>query len=331
MSVGDGTLCGDCACGGGIPLPAGEFRPVGPVVVLTAIGLEYEAVRAHLVAPRRTVHEETWFEEGEVTGAERRVVLGEVGAGNVRTAAFTERVRARFAPRAIIFVGVAGSLKPDVRLGDVVVADKVYAYDGSKHVPDAEFARPAAWEPAHGLLQAAKHSLRGSAWTERVRPGLFRPDRRPEVHIKPIAAGETVLNSMNSWLRERLTTVFNDAVAVEMESAGLATAGVFGKVDVLTIRGISDGADGDKGPADAGGSQHTAAAHAAAAAMTVIAALPGDDSGGSATGREPGPHGSSAEIPPSLRQINRADRKGVVNAVQHGNQTINYGSQATDR
>ncbi|MFI8157699.1 nucleosidase [Streptomyces microflavus] len=329
--MGGVTLGVDSACGGESPLPTGEFGPAGPIVVLTAIGLEYEAVRAHLVAPRRAVHEGTWFEVGEVTGVGRQVVLGEVGAGNVRTAAFAERARARFAPRAMIFVGVAGSLKPDVRLGDVVVADKIYAYDGSKQVSDAEFARPAAWEPSHGLLQAAKHSLRGSAWTERVRAGVFRSDRQPEVHIKPVAAGETVLNSMNSALRKRLTTVFNDAVAVEMESAGMAAAGVLGKVDVLTIRGISDCADGHKGSVDAAGSQYIAAAHAAAAAMTVIAALPGNDGQGDDTGRDTGPHGGSAVVPPISRQINKADRKGVVNAVQNGSQTIEYGTRATDR
>ncbi|MDH6696827.1 5'-methylthioadenosine/S-adenosylhomocysteine nucleosidase [Streptomyces griseoviridis] len=309
----------------------GEFGPAGPIIVLTAIGLEYEAVRAHLVDPRRVIHEGTWFEAGEVTGSGHQVVLAEVGPGNRATAAFAERARARFAPRAIIFVGVAGSLKPDVRLGDVVVADKIYAYDGSKQASDAEFARPAAWEPSHGLLQAAKHSLRGTAWTERVRAGAFQPDRLPEVHVKPVAAGETVLNSMNSPLRERLTNVFNDAVAVEMESAGLATAAVLGKVDVLTIRGISDCADGAKASADARGSQQIAAAHAAAAAMAVIAALPGDDDISGATGQEPGPADDAPALAQGPRQVNRADRKGVVNAVQNGNQTINYGPQVTDR
>lgn len=76
-----------------------------------------------------------------------------------------EQARTRFTPRAIIFVGVAGSLKPDVRLGDVVVASRIYAYDGAKHVSDEVLARPAAWAASHDLLQAAKHALRGTEWT----------------------------------------------------------------------------------------------------------------------------------------------------------------------
>ncbi|GHD63341.1 5'-methylthioadenosine/S-adenosylhomocysteine nucleosidase [Streptomyces goshikiensis] len=308
----------------------GEFGLISPVVVLTAISLEYNAVREHLLDPRRVIHEGTWCEVGTVTGSERQVVIAEVGPGNLRTAVVAEQLRAAFAPLAIIFVGVAGSLKSDVRLGDVVVADKIYAYDGSKHGPDEQFARPAAWSPSHALLQTALHSLRGSAWRERIRLIAYRPDRLPEVHVKPVAAGETVLNSMDSPLRERLVRVFNDAVAVEMESAGLATAAALGKVDSLTIRGISDLANGAKASADAGGSQQIAASHAAAAAMAVIAALPDDlVEAAPADGSEPvvGPLTPG----PTLRQINKADRKGVVNAVQNGNQSITNGPRVTPR
>ncbi|MEV8395265.1 MULTISPECIES: 5'-methylthioadenosine/S-adenosylhomocysteine nucleosidase [unclassified Streptomyces] len=308
----------------------GEFGLHNPVVVLTAIGLEYEAVRAHLINPRRVVHEGTWFEAGEVAGSGRQVVLAEVGPGNRPTAVIAEQARTRFTPRAIIFVGVAGSLKPDVRLGDVVVASRIYAYDGAKHVSDEVFARPAAWAASHDLLQTAKHALRGTEWTGRVRAGAFESDGPPTVHFKPVAAGETLLSSMDSELRERLTRVFNDAVAVEMESAGLAEAAAIGGVKTLTIRGISDYADGAKASADARGMQGVAAAHAAAAAMTALAALPlgvgegGVDGQGSST--------SDGAAVQGLTQVNTADRKGVVNAVQNGSLTINHhGPQATER
>ncbi|MEV5681375.1 hypothetical protein [Streptomyces sp. NPDC052179] len=160
-----------------------------------------------------------------------------MGPGNRPTVVIAEQARTRFTPRAIIFVGVAGSLKPDVRLGDVVVASRIYAYDGAKHVSDKVLARPAAWAAwaaSHDLLQAAKHALRGTEWTGRVRAGAFEPDGPPTVHFKPVAAGETLLSSMDSELRERLTRVFNDAVAVEMESAGLAEAAAIGGVKTLT-------------------------------------------------------------------------------------------------
>lgn len=310
----------------------GEFGLHDPVVVLTAIGLEYEAVRAHLLSPRRVVHEGTCFEAGEVAGSDHQIVLTEVGPGNLSTAVIAEQARARFAPRAIVFVGVAGSLKPDVRLGDVVVASKVYAYDGAKHASDEVLARPAAWAASHDLLQAAKHALRGTAWADRVHTGAFKSDGPPAVHFKPVASGETVLTSMNSALRDRLTRVFNDAVAIEMESAGLAEAAAIGGVKTLTIRGISDYADGAKASADARGTQEIAAAHAAAAAMAVLAALPVRSRGNGVDGQGSGASDGTVAAAQGPKQVNRADRKGVVNAVQNGSLTINHhGPQAAER
>ncbi|MFE0773209.1 nucleosidase [Streptomyces sp. NPDC058861] len=296
-----------------------------PVVLLTAIGLEYRAVSAQLGEVRGLTHEGTRYDIGSVEGSARQVVLAQAGPGNVRTAVLAEQMRMRFKPCAILFVGVAGSLKADVELGDVVVADKIYAYDGSKHVADAEFARPAAWEPSHALLQTARHALeRGAGWRERILVDGLRPACPwPEVHFKPVAAGETVLDSATSRLRERFMREYNDAVAVEMESAGLATAAVLGGFEMLTIRGISDRADGSKASADGGGGQQIAAAHAAAAAAAVIAALPADEelagTPEEAGTERPGSH------PRNMKQINRADRRGVVNAVQGGNQTVTHG------
>ncbi len=102
-------------------------------------------------------------------------------------------------------------------------------------------------------------------------------------------------------------------------------------MDSLTIRGISDLADGAKASADARGSQQIAASHAAAAAMAVIAALPGDLVEATPAGGSEHADGPLSPAPPTLRQINKADRKGVVNAVQNGNQSITNGPRATPR
>ncbi|MEU3544861.1 5'-methylthioadenosine/S-adenosylhomocysteine nucleosidase [Streptomyces paromomycinus] len=291
-----------------------DIETARPVVVLTALGLEYEAVRAHLKDAQRVIHENTWFEQGQVSGAACPVVVAEVGPGNRPAAFVTEQARARFAPRAIFFVGVAGSLKADVRIGDVLVGTKIYAYDGAKHVDGASFARPESWHAPYGLLQTARHALKGDAWQQRVvSAGDRHGQALPKVHFKPIAAGEAVLSSLDSELRAMLLRNYNDATGIEMESAGLAAVGALGGVETLTIRGISDCADNGKEAADAAGSQPTAAAHAAAAAIEIIASLP-----------DAAPQERSAGVPgaASAVQVNTANDRGVVNAVQHGNLTI---------
>lgn len=249
-------------------------------------------------------------------GAGCPVLLAETGPGNRPAAFVTEQARIRFAPRAVFFVGVAGSLKADVGIGDVLVGTKIYAYDGAKHVDGTVLARPDSWIAPHGLLQTALHILKNDAWQKRIAGGRDRTGQElPKVHFKPIAAGEAVLSS-DSGLREMLFRNYNDAAAIEMESAGLAGAGSLGGVETLTVRGISDRADGGKEAADAAGSQEKAAAHAAAAAIEIIAALHG------AVSPPVQPEGQTAAGASKAVQVNTASDRGVVNAVQNGTLTI---------
>jgi nucleoside phosphorylase len=238
---------------------------------MTALDLEYAAVRAHLVGVRARRHEEgTIFETGRVGGSACSVAIVRVGPGNTATALIAERAIAMFRPKALLFVGVAGALRDDVRLGDVVVATRVYAFQGGKAEGSRFLARPQMWEAPHGLEQLAGYLAREVGWTRRV--GDRR--HRPAVHLKPIASGEVVVNSRTGWVADHLRLHFGDAVAVDMESVGLACTGhLNNSMPVLSVRGISDLADGDKREADRAGWQLAAAANAAAFAVTLAATV----------------------------------------------------------
>lgn len=113
------------------------------VVILTALGLEYDAVRAYLRERDFVRHETgTVFEVGTLAGTAWRMALAEVGAGNDAAAVVTEQARQLFSPRALLFVGVAGALKDDLALGDVVVATRVHSVHGGKDAPEGFLARP---------------------------------------------------------------------------------------------------------------------------------------------------------------------------------------------
>ncbi|MFI5531990.1 5'-methylthioadenosine/S-adenosylhomocysteine nucleosidase [Kitasatospora sp. NPDC051853] len=242
----------------------------GTVVVLTALGLEFEAVQAYLTDSQHELHPTgTVFEVGRLQGTERRVALAETGPGNQSAALVAEHARQLFSPVAMLFVGVAGAVKDDLHLGDVVVATKVQAYQGGKETRQGFLARPEGWQASHALLQLAKHVLRpNQPWTD------GDPASRPTVHFKPVGAGDVLLNSAKSPLRTQLHQHYNDVVAVEMESAGLAHAAHIAGVDALTVRGISDRADGRKYAAADEEHQPRAAANAAAAAMAIVRRLP---------------------------------------------------------
>lgn len=230
------------------------------IAVLTALPLEYRAVRDHLPATETRVHPYygTRAEVGRLPGTPWWVALLELGEGTLTAATLTERVLTWFAPQAVLFVGVAGALKEDIALGDVVVATKVYAIHGGKETPDGFLDRPLTWPAPHHLDSAARQALRGV----------------PHVHFKPIAAGDVVLSDADSPLAHRIREHFNDAVAIEMEGSGVAHAAhLAGRAGALIIRGISDRADAGKAQAEARGSQRYAAERAADAAIAVLREL----------------------------------------------------------
>jgi nucleoside phosphorylase len=128
-------------------------------IILTAISVEYQAVRDHLTQLREETQSGTIYERGNFATNSQSwdVIIMEIGGGNVQVALETERAINFFNPNIILFVGVAGGLK-DVSLGDVVVATKVYAYESGKAGQTFQ-ARPEVSSPTYRLLQLVGNAI----------------------------------------------------------------------------------------------------------------------------------------------------------------------------
>ncbi|MGW1912380.1 5'-methylthioadenosine/S-adenosylhomocysteine nucleosidase family protein [Streptomyces sp. NPDC002076] len=233
-----------------------ETKPT--VLVLTALALEYAAVRAHIKGRKDRPHpgNGTFVEVGHLPGTPWQVAAAELGEGARNTAALTASLIGWLRPEAVLFVGVAGSLKEDIALGDVVVGTKVYGIHGGKQTTDGLLIRPEAWHGSHALLSAARAAVRDL------------PDVR--AHFKPIATADVVLADAESEIARHVREHYNDAAAFEMEGAGAAHAAHLEGRQALVVRGISDQANAAKAVADAGGSQERAATQAAAVAVAVL-------------------------------------------------------------
>ncbi|MEU7478114.1 5'-methylthioadenosine/S-adenosylhomocysteine nucleosidase [Lentzea sp. NPDC042327] len=235
------------------------------VVVLTALESEYTAVRDLVEEPAVLRHAAgTRFEVGRIRGGTGRVALASAGAGNQPAAVLAERAIAEFRPRAVFFAGIAGALHDDLDLGAVVVATKVYGHHGGVEGENGFGARPQAWDADHELEQIARAVSRDGRW---------RLPTAPRVVFRPIAAGEVVLDSRLTPSAEHLRRHYSDAAAVELESAGTAKAAHLNRAPFLTVRGISDKADGRKLDTDRAGWQSIAAGNAAAFTLAVAAEL----------------------------------------------------------
>jgi nucleoside phosphorylase/tetratricopeptide (TPR) repeat protein len=233
----------------------GGQQPSSVAVVLTAHGEEYQALRDRLKDVEPLLHPSgTRAECGRLPGTGWHVVLAEIGEGSLTAAVLTERFTTWLSPEAVYFVGVAGGLKDEAGIGDVVVATKIYAVQGGKQTPEGFLVRPDAWHPSHRLEQAARYALRGKA------------------HLKPIAVADIVLADSDSAIAEHLHRHYNDAFALEMESAGVLQAAHLAGQDALIIRGIGNKADRHKDRQEAEGGRLLAARNSAAAVCAVLTA-----------------------------------------------------------
>lgn len=244
-------------------------------VILTAIPVEFKAVRAHLYSPNEEEHPTKGdvYDRGLFYGERNNwdILVAEVGAGNTMCCLETERAIEHFNPSVVIFVGIAGGIK-DVTYGDVVVADKAYGYEIGKIVKGDMLARPDLGKSTYGILQRAKAIARNDDWKKRIID--YDPEKNDPIAItKPIAAGEKVIASTRSPIFRHIKKNYSDTVAVEMEGYGFYKAiesneGVQG----LIVRGISDLLD-NKEETDQKGYQALASKNASAFAFEVLSKI----------------------------------------------------------
>ncbi|MSM38684.1 MAG: hypothetical protein GJT30_03550 [Geobacter sp.] len=169
--------------------------------------------------------------------------------GNLDAAHATADLIRDWSPRFVIVNGIAGGLNPEAQFfGDVVVSDSIIYYEPGKISRTGVATRNKQFQADPSLLDGLL-SLRDSTWKMRL---PSRPDGKtsshslPQLHFGPIASGEKVIAS--SVEADRLRSTHGKLIAVEMESAGVASAAfsAIKRIGFLTIRAICDFADEKK-------------------------------------------------------------------------------------
>ncbi len=170
------------------------------------------------------------FYEGRLNGA--RAVVVKAGVGKVNAACCTQALIDHFPVSCVINTGIAGSLKAEIDIGDVVLATDAVEHDmdvaalgyAPGKIPDMDVE---SFEADEKLRKIAKESC------EKVNPDI-------SVYEGRVVTGDQFISSKEkkAWLTE----TFGGCCA-EMEGAAIAHAAYLNQVPFLIVRAISDKAD----------------------------------------------------------------------------------------
>lgn len=232
------------------------------VLLLCAVPIEWECLKELILDPVEdpVLNDPAIRGRIEYDGRALTAALVEVGMGLSPSAMATLKAIDKYQPALVAFVGIAGGIK-DVKVGDVIVADKVYSYEVGK-VKDGQFQSRSDTRVVSSELDGIARKLRASHIPNEYR--LF---------VGAIASGEKVVADVGAEELKRIQALGGDSLAVEME--GASVLGAIDRADAtpdyFLVRGISDLIH-NKSEADADGGQERAIKNAREVAMQLIKA-----------------------------------------------------------
>jgi adenosylhomocysteine nucleosidase len=236
------------------PAPASR-QEAADVGVLTVLAQELSAVvevlrrhpgyRSEQLPGGPQVHRAIIDAEG---GDLRVVAMQTLESGSRSATVAYQRMREEFAPQVVLLVGIAGGIRPDLAVGDVVIADAVIYYDARRETGDGPRRRGQSQPLAPVLRHRVNEFFR--RYGESI--ALSRGEEI-RMYRGPIGSGDAVVTDAQADIIAFLRTFNEKTLAVETEAGGLGQAfyeqidNAGGVLGWLTIRGISDLADRHKG------------------------------------------------------------------------------------
>jgi adenosylhomocysteine nucleosidase len=214
--------------------------------ILGAFEREVTLLEDRLTERREHQIEGIRFVTGKLHG--QNVVVVWTGVGKVNAAMTTTLLIEHFKPKHIIFTGIAGAVNPELRPGDIVIAEKTAHHDMGTVWPEGLFVKgvknpldgmenPVFFPADETLLTCA---LQAAERIDMQRVQTVTGQRNPKIIKGVIVTGDSFIASTEKCaeLRKKL-----QADAVEMEGAAVAQICYQRQIDHLVIRSISDSAD----------------------------------------------------------------------------------------
>lgn len=194
--------------------------------IVAAMPVELEGfVREH---GAKELHEKGFYSLFSCKEGENEAYLACCGIGKVNAAGCTQQLIDRFGVDAIINMGIAGGISPELRTLDVVIASDVLYHDLDAQFLDRYTPFCSRFACDARLVEAAKAAC----------------ERLPQVEryfVGTVATGDELVES-----RERKEKIAETgAVCCEMECAAVGHTAFRNAVPFLVVRTVSDLADED--------------------------------------------------------------------------------------
>ena len=198
--------------------------------IIGAMDEEVEQIGAVMDIEREETKAQMTFKAGKLSGKD--VVIVRSGIGKVNAAVCTQILVDDFGVDYVINTGIAGSLKNEINIADIVISDDVLHHDMDATI----FGDPAGQIPRMDTLSfPADEKLvkKAVAANEKANPDIHTFTGR-------VVSGDQFISDKD--VKERISSLFHP-MCVEMEGAGIAQAAYLNKVSYVIIRAISDKAD----------------------------------------------------------------------------------------
>ena len=197
--------------------------------IIGAMEIEVEKIREQITDGKMTSKAGMEFYTGTLYGKEVTVVRS--GVGKVNAGICTQILIDLFQADAIINTGIAGSLKNEINIGDIVLST-----DALQHDVDASgfgYAPGVIPQMKESVFQGDKHLIELAEKCHKV---------CPEIHIFKgrVISGDQFISDKKK--KEQLAKDFQ-GFCTEMEGAAIAQAAYLNQVPFLIVRAISDKAD----------------------------------------------------------------------------------------
>lgn len=164
--------------------------------------------------------------------AKNAVVVAQAGVGKVNAAVTAQTMILRYGVDAVINIGVAGGMEPSLKIGDIVVADRVVEHDMDTTAVGDE---PGFITGIDRVYMDCDKEISDLLYESAVEAGVH-------TICATIASGDIFV--AEDSVRNRIMEQFN-AAAAEMEGAAIGHVCTMNNVPFAVLRAMSDCANDD--------------------------------------------------------------------------------------